>query len=322
MKLKTELEVLAGCISTTILSVTGRKVQADALARAMRIIGANLIKVGSDVFPPWKPDPVYTDEQEQCQSLRIAALERWREWSATTPGSIRERDLAAVVISTEDLLDDALDKVTRGDCGEFIYPNGFTFPLEWSGAVMQACKDFHHGQSCPLYILQCDSGNATPSRLAAVLVALKRDVEAHTERLESAAEAEVSDDEWNDEVTYRQALDTLARWSMGASAPLKDHHGNTFALVGLDECECGCKYWDNDQCHSCGVPHFTLKLGQGPEAQGERMTTTTTSQGTFGTDCGCDYDIAHGCPSMSGGPCETTHGLTLPVLDDGPEGVA
>jgi hypothetical protein len=28
--------------------------------------------------------------------------------------------------------------------------------------------------------------------------------------------------------------------------------GNRFAKEGCTRCECGCKYWENDHCHSCG----------------------------------------------------------------------
>lgn len=33
-----------------------------------------------------------------------------------------------------------------------------------------------------------------------------------------------------------------------------DIHGNTKAEEGCDRCPCGCKYWENDVCVSCGEP--------------------------------------------------------------------
>jgi len=259
---RTELDSLESSISGTILSVTGRKVQADAMTRAMEIIGANLIKPGSDVFPPWKPDPVYTDGQRAAQWQRIAYLERLREFNAAEPGSRKRRDASRQVNHALDLMEEtAYEYVERGDCGEFIYPNGFTFPLEDTGAVVQACRDHHHGQGCHLYILQCDLDNACPSRLRYALATLRQEVEhldAHS------SEEDMSAEELGDLATYHQAIEDLTRWSEGASAPLKDSNGNAYALVGYDRCECGCKYWDNDQCHSCNAPHFSLKLDQEP----------------------------------------------------------
>ena len=32
-----------------------------------------------------------------------------------------------------------------------------------------------------------------------------------------------------------------------------DEHGNVIAREGIDRCECGSKYWENDKCHSCGA---------------------------------------------------------------------
>lgn len=33
-----------------------------------------------------------------------------------------------------------------------------------------------------------------------------------------------------------------------------DKHGNKIAQEGCTRCECGCKYWENDVCVSCGGP--------------------------------------------------------------------
>ena len=30
-------------------------------------------------------------------------------------------------------------------------------------------------------------------------------------------------------------------------------HGNTIARDGVDRCDCGCKYWENDRCIDCGA---------------------------------------------------------------------
>jgi hypothetical protein len=32
-----------------------------------------------------------------------------------------------------------------------------------------------------------------------------------------------------------------------------DHHGNKLAQEGYDRCECGCKYWEHDECIDCGT---------------------------------------------------------------------
>jgi len=33
---------------------------------------------------------------------------------------------------------------------------------------------------------------------------------------------------------------------------MSDKFGNTQAKEGIHRCWCGCKYWENDVCHSCG----------------------------------------------------------------------
>lgn len=32
-----------------------------------------------------------------------------------------------------------------------------------------------------------------------------------------------------------------------------DNLGNINASEGVDRCECGCKYWENDRCVDCGT---------------------------------------------------------------------
>ena len=49
----------------------------------------------------------------------------------------------------------------QDDCGGFIYRNGFRFALEDTGSISDACRDFHGGQGCPLYLLQ-SSWHASP----------------------------------------------------------------------------------------------------------------------------------------------------------------
>jgi len=31
-----------------------------------------------------------------------------------------------------------------------------------------------------------------------------------------------------------------------------DEHGNVDRIDGVDRCDCGCKYWENDRCADCG----------------------------------------------------------------------
>ena len=37
--------------------------------------------------------------------------------------------------------------------------------------------------------------------------------------------------------------------------PDADAYGNLTAEHGCDRCECGCKYWEFDQCVACGQMH-------------------------------------------------------------------
>lgn len=32
-----------------------------------------------------------------------------------------------------------------------------------------------------------------------------------------------------------------------------DRNGNLYAIEGVSRCACGCKYWEFDECVSCGA---------------------------------------------------------------------
>lgn len=46
-----------------------------------------------------------------------------------------------------------------------------------------------------------------------------------------------------------------------------DQHGNISAHEGLDRCFCGAKYWENDQCVSCGASIQRVWIVQHAEGQ-------------------------------------------------------
>ena len=95
---------------------------------------------------------------------------------------------------------------TRDDCGAFVYPNGFKFALEDTGCIADACRDFHGGQSCPLYALQ-SSWHATPDIIRAAAIFLERDVNAMPEEWHNSDSDDVS--------TAYQAVEDLNRWAEG-----------------------------------------------------------------------------------------------------------
>lgn len=41
-----------------------------------------------------------------------------------------------------------------------------------------------------------------------------------------------------------------------------DEHGNINAKEGIDRCDCGCKYWENDKCIDCGQLVEIIQLRQ------------------------------------------------------------
>ncbi len=96
----------------------------------------------------------------------------------------------------------------RDDCGAFVYPNGFTFHLEDTGAIAEACADLHGGQGCPLYQLQ-SSWEATPELVCAA--AHELDQRFH-EYDADWSEYDVDGDELSH---YAQGLEDLTRWARG-----------------------------------------------------------------------------------------------------------
>jgi len=249
---KAELDRLEGNIADTILRVTGRKVRAKALARAMSAISNNLTKPGEGAQPPPKPHPGFTKGQAKAQYKRCLYVESLRVLQSAPPGSQREWSASRAVELSQDALEEVLwDHMERGECGEFIYNNGFTFPLEDTGAVMHACRDFNLGQGCDLYALQCDLDNALPSLLRDAVGTLRGAVKMYTDAL---GESEIERERESIPV-YHQAVEDLTRWAEGATAPIKDRGGNVHSLCGWDQCECGCKYWEDDHCYACKSPN-------------------------------------------------------------------
>lgn len=97
-----------------------------------------------------------------------------------------------------------METFKRDDCGAFVYPNGFRFPLEDTGAIGEACVDFHGGQGCPLYQLQ-SSWHATPELVCAAAHAL--DQEFHQYQGDWPGDPQID--------AYLQGLEDLTRWAKG-----------------------------------------------------------------------------------------------------------
>ena len=92
----------------------------------------------------------------------------------------------------------------RDDCGAFVYPNGFTFPLEDTGAIAQACIECHAGQQCPLYQLQ-SSWEATPELVCAAAHELDQFYHQYSADWPGCSDLD----------TYAQGLEDLTRWAAG-----------------------------------------------------------------------------------------------------------
>ena len=103
--------------------------------------------------------------------------------------------------------------MTRDDCRAFVYPNGFKFALEDTGAIADACRDFHGGQWCPLYRLQ-SSWEATPELVCEAAQALAKAVRAW--------EGGLNPEEVEDYDEAVQAVEDLERWADGVRDLLED----------------------------------------------------------------------------------------------------
>ena len=103
------------------------------------------------------------------------------------------------------------DTYTRDDCGAFVYSNGFRFPIEDTGSIVDACRDFHAGQGCPLYQLQ-SSMHATPSLVVDAAHILEQCIHQW-----DADFGDYVDEQYlcDDAATYHQGLEDLARWAEG-----------------------------------------------------------------------------------------------------------
>lgn len=45
-------------------------------------------------------------------------------------------------------------------------------------------------------------------------------------------------------------------------APHADKHGNVDAVEGCDRCDCGSKYWENDECIDCGTSIAAVRAAE------------------------------------------------------------
>lgn len=54
-------------------------------------------------------------------------------------------------------------------------------------------------------------------------------------------------------------LPCVRELALRKSKALHPSHGY-MALNGVDRCECGCKYWENDQCIDCGAEWTSVRL--------------------------------------------------------------
>jgi|3_EtaG_2_1085321.scaffolds.fasta_scaffold04287_5 hypothetical protein len=111
----------------------------------------------------------------------------------------------------------------RDDCRAFVYPNGFKFALEDTGAIADACRDFHGGQGCSLYRLQ-SSWEATPELVCEAAGDLDGAVEAWEDGLRSITPdwAEGLDRMDQEIASAWQAVEDLERWASGVRDLLED----------------------------------------------------------------------------------------------------
>lgn len=113
--------------------------------------------------------------------------------------------------------------MTRDDYRAFVYPNGFKFALEDTGAIADACRDFHGGQWCPLYRLQ-SSWDATPELVCEAEAILEETVRAWEGGLPEEAGGSNDDaDKMDREIASAwQAVEDLERWADGVRDLLED----------------------------------------------------------------------------------------------------
>lgn len=65
-----------------------------------------------------------------------------------------------------------------------------------------------------------------------------------------------------------------------------DKHGNVIAEEGCTRCECGCKYWENDVCVSCGEPYRICFLCHRDESYCQQMCSVFPPESCGGNgDC-------------------------------------
>lgn len=77
-----------------------------------------------------------------------------------------------------------------------------------------------------------------------------------------------------------------------------DRHGNINAQEGVDRCQCGCKYWENDKCIDCGTLIEIVKIRRladvsrfGNEIKLNVIVTTMVHYNYGWTDFACTMDV-------------------------------
>jgi len=105
------------------------------------------------------------------------------------------------------------DTFERDDCGAYVYPNGFRFPLEDTGSISMACQDWHSGQWSDCYAF-ASSGHMTPSMVAGI--------ESELSACETSFIA--NDPDQNPEALdgLYQALEDIRAWLKGVEDCLPD----------------------------------------------------------------------------------------------------
>jgi hypothetical protein len=111
-----------------------------------------------------------------------------------------------------------MDSFERDDCGAFVYPNGFKMPLEETGWIADACRDFHGGQGCPMYMLQ-SSWHASPE----IVTQAATELEGAVTEWECAISVLGDEAEMDLEIANAwSAVEDLNRWADGVSELLED----------------------------------------------------------------------------------------------------
>ena len=115
-----------------------------------------------------------------------------------------------------------MDTFERDECGAFVYSNGFKMPLEETGSIADACRDFHGGQGCPMYKLQ-SSWHASPEIVTQAATELEGAVADWECGLSWEFGLSDDADKVNEEIANAwQAVEDLNRWADGVDELLED----------------------------------------------------------------------------------------------------